>query len=85
MVMLLKLIFFSNVHFRCGTDHTKNSWKKIGVRNKLQPSLLKQEVELYEIYEVTWEAEEDEWLPYHKNDVLSTVFCHTIYSRGMEN
>ena len=37
-----------------------------------------------EIYEDTWEAEENEWLPYVKNDVLSTAFCYGRYTMGME-
>ena len=51
---------------------------------KLQPSLLKQELEHDEIYEDTWEEKEDEWLPYVKNDVLSTAFCYATYTMGME-
>ena len=37
-----------------------------------------------EIYEDTWEARENEWLPYVKNDVLSTAFCYAGYTMGME-
>ena len=37
-----------------------------------------------EIYEDTWEARENEWLPYVKNDVLSTAFCYARYTMGME-
>ena len=33
------------------------------------------ELEHDEIYEDTWENKENEWLPDHKNDVLSTAFC----------
>ena len=58
--------------------------KKIGESYKLQPSLLKQEMELDEIFEDTWEARENEWLPYVKNDVLSTAFCYARYTMGME-
>ena len=58
--------------------------KKSGVSSKLQPSLLKQEVEHDEIYEDTWEAKENELLPYVKNDVLSTAFCYARYIMGME-
>ena len=32
-----------------------------------------------EIYEDTWGEEEDEWLPYVKNDVLSTAFSYARY------
>ena len=38
-----------------------------------------------EIYEDTWEARENEWLPYVKNDVLSTAFCYAGYTMGMED
>ena len=58
-------------------------WKK-GVSYKLQPSLLKQEMEHDEIYEDTWEAKENELLPYVKNDVWSTAFCCARYILGME-
>ena len=58
--------------------------KKIEESYKLQPSLLKQEMEQDEIYEDTWEAREIEWLPYVKNDVLSTAFCYARYTMSME-
>ena len=58
--------------------------KKIGESYKLQPSLLKQEMEHDQIYEDTWEAKENEWLPYVKKDVLSTAFCYARYTMGME-
>ena len=72
------------VHFRCGRVHIKKSLKKIGKSYKLQPSLLKQEAEHDEIYEDTWEENENAWLPYVKNDVLSTAFCDARYTMGME-
>ena len=37
-----------------------------------------------EIYEDTWEDKEHEWLPYLKNDVLSTAFSYGRYAKGME-
>ena len=46
--------------------------------------MLKKQLEIEEIYEDTWEAKEHEWLPYVKNDVLSTVFCYAGYTMGME-
>ena len=58
--------------------------KKIGESYKLQESLLKKELENDEIYEDTWEEKENEWLPYIKNDVLSTAFCYARYTMGME-
>ena len=51
------------VHFRCGRIHFNRSLRKIGESYKLQPSLLKQELEHDEIYEDTWEVKENEWLP----------------------
>ena len=72
------------VHFRCGRVHINRSLKKIGESYKLQPCLLKQELEHGEIYADTWEAGENEWLPFAKNDVLSTVFCYARNTMGMK-
>ena len=58
--------------------------RKICESYKLQESLLKKELEHDEIYEDTWEEKENEWLPYVKNDVLSTAFCYARYTMGME-
>ena len=58
--------------------------KKIGESYELQPSLLKQELEHDEFFEDIWEARENEWLPYVKNDLLSTVFCYARYTMGMQ-
>ena len=71
-------------HFRCGRVHINKSLRKIGESYKLQPSLLKQELEHDEVYEDTWEEKENEWLPYVKNDVLSTAFCYARYTMRME-
>ena len=72
------------VHFRCGRVHINQKLRKIGESYKLQESLRKKELENDEIYEDTWEAKENEWLPYVKNDVLSTAFCYARYTMGME-
>ena len=72
------------VHFRCGRVHINQSLKRLGESYKLQKSLLKKELEHDEIYEDTWEARENEWLPYVKNDVLSTALCYARYTMGME-
>ena len=53
-------------------------------RYKLQSCLLKQELEYDEIYEDTWEVRENEWLPYVKDDVLSTAVCYARYTMSME-
>ena len=55
-------------------------FKKIGTSYKLQPNLLKQEMEHDEI----WEASEHDWLPYAKNDVISTAFYYARYTLGLE-
>ena len=72
------------VYFRCGLLHIKDSLKNIGKSYKLQESLLKQELEHDEIFEDNGEEKENEWLPYLKNDVLSTAFSYARYSKGME-
>ena len=72
------------VHFRCGRVHINKNLKKIGESYILPESLLRKELEHDEIYEDTWEAGENEWLPYVKNDVLSTAFCYARYTMGME-
>ena len=73
------------VHFRCGLLNIKGSLLKIGKSYKLQECLLKQELEHDEIFEDNWEEKENEWLPYLKNDVLSTAFSYARYSKGMED
>ena len=72
------------LHCRSGRHYINRSLKKIGGRCKLQPSLLKQEMEHDEFSEDTWEEKENEWLPYVKNDLLSTAFCYARYTMGME-
>ena len=64
--------------------HIKDSLKNIGKSYKLQPYLLKQKLEHDEIFEDNWEEKENDWLPYLKNDVLSTAFSYARYSKGME-
>ena len=64
--------------------HIKDSLKNIGKSYKLQPCLLKQELEHDEIFEDNWEEKENEWLPSLKIDVLSTAFSYARYSKGME-
>ena len=49
------------VHFRCGRVHINKSLKKIGESYKLQPSLLKQELEHHDNNEDAWEGKENEW------------------------
>ena len=37
-----------------------------------------------ELFDDTWENKECEWLPYPKNDVLSTAFSHASFSKSIE-
>ena len=71
-------------HFRCGRVLIIRSLKKGGESYKLQLCLLKQESEHDESYEDTWEARQNEWSPYVKNDVLSTAFCYARTTMGMK-
>ena len=64
--------------------HIKDSLKNIGKSYKIQPRLLKQELEDNEIFEDNCEIKENEWLPYLKNDVLSTAFSYARYSKRKE-
>ena len=59
---------------RCDGLHTNKRLRNIGISYKLQPSLLKQELDHDEIYEDIWESKKDEWFPFITNDVSSTVF-----------
>ena len=72
------------VHFRCSLLHIKDSLKNIGKSYKLQECLFEKELEHDEIFEDNWEEKENEWLPYPKNDLLSTGFSYARYSKGME-
>ena len=82
--MLIKKKLPQYVHLRCGLLHIKDSLENIGKSYKLQPCLLKQELEHDESFEDNWEEKENEWLPYLKNGVLSTAFSYARYSKGME-
>ena len=64
------------VHLSCGRVHINSCLEKLGVSYKLQHCLLKQDLENGEFYEDTWEARENEWLPYVEEDVLLTAFCY---------
>ena len=37
-----------------------------------------------DIHEDNWEEQENGWLPYLKNDVLSTAFAYARFAKGME-
>ena len=58
--------------------------KNIGESYILQPCLLTQELEQDNFFEDIWEAKENEWLLYLKNNVLLAVFSYARYSEGME-
>ena len=72
-----------HVDFICGRVHINSRLKKVGVRYKLQSSLLKQEMEHCEIYEDTREARDNELLLYVKKGVLSTAFCYSRYIKAL--
>ena len=71
--------------FRCGLLDFKDFSKNISKSYKIQESSLKKELEHDEYYEDKWEEKENEWLPYPKNDVLSTAFACARYAEGMED
>ena len=54
----------------------------MGESYKIQPSLLKQEMEHDETFEDTWEGKENEWFFYAENDVLSFAFCYVRFTMG---
>ena len=58
--------------------------KKIVIGYRLRPLLSKREPDHDEFYEDTWEIEKNEWLPYHKNDVLWTAFSYARYAKIIE-
>ena len=57
-----------NVHFRRGRVHKYFSLKTRVISYELQPNLLK-----HLIFEDTWQARENEWLPYLKNDLYQML------------
>ena len=60
-------------YFRCGRVHIDFYLNKTGIKYILQPTLLKLEMDHDDIYEDTWK-DKKEWLPYLKDDLLSTAF-----------
>ena len=72
------------VHFRCGKVHIIKSLKKDVKVINYNHVPLNNSLEYDEIFEDTWKAREHEWLPYVKNDVLSTAFCFARFTMGME-
>ena len=62
--------------------HNNSRLKKIGVIFKLETSLLKQKMGHYEFFEDKWEARENDWLLYVKNEILSNSFCYARYTMG---
>ena len=72
------------VHFRRGRVHIFSSLQRIGVGDKSQLLLLKQEMDHDGTFEDTWEARENGWLPYVKNEVLSTAFFYARYTMVVE-
>ena len=70
------------VHFRCVRVHVYNNLGKNAISYNLEPCLLNQKLDRGEICEDTSESKEDEWLPYNKNDVLSTACAYARYSKN---
>ena len=64
--------------------HLNYSLKKLGKTFKLPKSLLKTEMNHDEFDENNWRAKKDEWLPYVKNGVLCTAYCHARYCGSMQ-
>ena len=74
-----------SVHFRCGRVRINSFSKKIRRNYRLQLLLLNQGTDHDEIYEEIWETKDNEWLPYLQNDVFSTVFSYSIYTKSMDD
>ena len=70
--------------FRCNLSSIKDSVNNIGKCFKLQPCLLKQELEHEETFDENWEEKTNDWLPHWKKHFLSTASSHARYSKGME-
>ena len=63
--------------------HLNYSLKKLGKLFKNQRELLKTEMNYDEIDENNY-MKKNEWLPYVKNEVLSTAFCYARYSKARD-
>ena len=72
------------VKFRCGIVLIDNFLKRVGKSYILQQFVIKQEMDHNEVYEETWENKKKKWLPYLKDDMLSTVFSNAKSSKGMQ-
>ena len=68
-----------NLYFCCGMTHLSYSLKKLGKTSKLQEELLKTEMDHDEIDGKNYKDKKDEWLPYAKQDDLSTAFSYARY------
>ena len=72
------------LHFRCGMTHSNYSFKKLGKTFKLQKELLRTEMNHDEVDGGNYKSKKNEWLPYVKNNVLSTAFSYARYIKFME-
>ena len=74
------------LHFRCGMTHLNSSLEKLCKTFKLQKKLLKTEMNHDEINGKKYKDKTNEWLPYVKNDLLSTAFSYAKlrYIKAME-
>ena len=70
------------ITFTCSATHLSSSLEKLGEIYGLQKERLKQEMNLTEINEDTWQDHRNGWLPYLRMDVLSPA---SIYGRYLTN
>ena len=72
------------LHFRCGTTHLDNSFKKLSKTFELPKESLKTEIDHDEIDYNNYKDEKNEWLLHVKNLVLCTAFSYARYCKAME-
>ena len=65
-------------------DSFKLFFKKLGNTFKLPKELLKREMNHDDINGDNYKDKKDFWLPFVKNDVLSTAYCYARYIKAME-
>ena len=72
------------LHFRCGMTRLNYSLKSLVKIFKLQKEILKTEMDHDEVDFDKHKDIKDEWLPYIKNDVLSTAFSYAKCCKAIE-
>ena len=73
------------LHFICAMTHLNYSFKKLGKTFELPKELLKTETNHDDINGDNYKDKKDIWLPYVKNDVLSTSYCYARYCKAMQD